>query len=137
MLASKRYKDDLEKQKAERRNMENSSNVKQWLTNLKQSNLGNKKRSKLLNLVSAIFIFFFHQKIALQKLRKMLFISSKKLFSFSRYSNFCVFVLLFLPVGHGFRGWSKINLKVYDAISCLNKNSVTHFVRYLKKEKKV
>ena len=93
MLASKRYKDDLEKQKAERRNMENSSNVKQCLTNLKQSNLGNKRRSKLLKLVSAIFIFFFSPKE-----------TSKKLFSFSRYSIFCFFVLLFLPVGHGFRG---------------------------------
>ena len=30
--------------------------------------------------------------LALQKLWKMFFISSKKLFSFSRYSNFCIFV---------------------------------------------
>ena len=73
MLASKRYKDDLEKQKAERRNMENSSNVKQWLTNLKQSNLGNKKRSKLLNLVSAIFIFFFSPKDSTSKTKKNAF----------------------------------------------------------------
>ena len=37
---------------------------------------------------------YFHQifMIALQKLWKMLFISSKKLFSFSRYSNFCISV---------------------------------------------
>ena len=43
-----------------------------------------------LKLVSAIFyqIFISHQMIALQKLRRMLFISSKKLFFFSRYSNF-------------------------------------------------
>ena len=34
---------------------------------------------------------FFHQMIALQKLRKMFFISSKTLFPFSRYSNFCNF----------------------------------------------
>ena len=34
---------------------------------------------------------FFHQMIALQKLWKMLFISSKKLFSFSRYPNICIF----------------------------------------------
>ena len=38
-------------------------------------------------------LIFFHQMIALQKLWKMLFISSKKLFSFSRYSNFCISVL--------------------------------------------
>ena len=43
-----------------------------------------------LKLVSAIFyrIFIFYQIIALQKLWNMFFISSQKLFSFSRYSNF-------------------------------------------------
>ena len=41
----------------------------------------------------------------------------------------------FLPVSHCFRGWSKINLKVYDVINCLNKNLITHFVWYLEKEK--
>ena len=47
-----------------------------------------------LKLVSAVFyqIFIFHQMIALQKLWKMSFISSKKLFSLSRYSNFCISV---------------------------------------------
>ena len=47
----------------------------------------------LLKLVSAIFseIFIFHQTVALQKLWKMFFISSTKLFSFSRYSNLCIF----------------------------------------------
>ena len=47
-----------------------------------------------LKLVSAIFyqIFVSHQMIALQKLWKMFFISSKKLFSFSKYSNFCISV---------------------------------------------
>ena len=47
-----------------------------------------------LKLVSAIFyqIFIFHQVIALQKLWKMLFISSKKLFSFPRYWTFCISV---------------------------------------------
>ena len=34
----------------------------------------------------------------------------------------------FFPVGHCFRGWWKINLKVFDVISCLNKNLITHFV---------
>ena len=48
-----------------------------------------------LKLVSAIVIefLFFHQMIVLQKLWKMLFISSKKLFSFSRYSIFCISIL--------------------------------------------
>ena len=92
-----------------------------------------------LKLVSAIFIkfLFLRQMIVLQKLRKMLLISSKKLFSFSRYSNFCISVLSFFPpVGHCFRGWLKINLKVYDIVNCLNKNSITHFVWCLEKEKR-
>ena len=38
-----------------------------------------------------IKILFFQQMTALQNLRKMFFISSKKLFWFSRYSNFCNF----------------------------------------------
>ena len=87
-----------------------------------------------LKLVSAIFIkFLFFQ----QKLWKMLFISSKKPF----YSwDIQIFVFLsfplFLHVGHYFRQWSKINIEVYDVINCLNKNSVTHFVWYLEKEKR-
>ena len=37
------------------------------------------------------YLLFFHQMIALQKLREMLFNSFKKLFLFSRYSIFCLF----------------------------------------------
>ena len=84
--------------------------------------------SWILKLEFAIFyqIFIFNQMIALQKIWKMFFISSKKLFSFSRYSNFCIFDFpAFFPVSHCFRGWSKKNL---------NKNLVTHFVWYLEKE---
>ena len=46
-----------------------------------------------LKLLSAIYyqIVIFHQMIAVQKLWKMFFISSKKLFLLSRYSNFCIF----------------------------------------------
>ena len=66
----------------------------------------------------------------------MLFISSKKLFRFSRYSNFVfLFSHLFLPVSYCW-GWSKINLKVCDAINFLNENLITHFVWYLVKEKR-
>ena len=88
-----------------------------------------------LRLVSAIFYqsFILHQMIALQKLWKMLFISSEKLFSFSRYSIFCIFVFpSFFPVSHCFRGWFKKNLKVHD-INCLNKSFIAH-VWYLEKE---
>ena len=90
-----------------------------------------------LKLVSAIFIkfLFFHQIIAIQKLWKMFFISSKNLFLFSRYSFFVFLSFpLFIRVGHCFRWWSKIKLKVHDVINCLNKNSLTHFVWYLEKE---
>ena len=52
--------------------------------------------------------------------------------------DFYIFVLtpLFPPVSHCFRRWSKINLKVYYVINCLNKNLVTHFVWHLEKEKR-
>ena len=43
---------------------------------------------------------------------------------------------LFLPVDHCFSWWSKINLKVYDVINCLNKNFITRFDWYLEKEKR-
>ena len=79
-------------------------------------------------------IFHFSPNIALQKLWKMFFTSSEKFFSFSRYSHFCIFIfLLFFPVSHCLRGWFKKNLKIYDAINCLNKNLVTDFVWYLEK----
>ena len=89
-----------------------------------------------LKLVSAIFyqIFTFHQMIALQK---------QWFFVFVLKSSFCsqdiqIFVFLssplFLPVSHCFRSWSKKNIKVYDVISCWNKNFRTHFVSYLEKE---
>ena len=90
-----------------------------------------------LNLVSATFyqIFIFHQMLALQKLWKMFFISSKKLFTFLRYSIFCISVFpSFFSVSHCFRGWSKKNRKVYDVIKCLNENLRTHFVWYFEKE---
>ena len=91
-----------------------------------------------LKLVATIFyqIFIFHQIIALQKLWKMFFISSKKLFSFSTCSNFCISVFpCFLPVSHCFRYCSKTNVKVYGVINCLNKILTTDFVWYLEKEK--
>ena len=97
-----------------------------------------------LKLVCAIFsqIFVFNQMIAYQKIWKMFFISSKKLFWLSRYSNFCISVFSsFSPCqpllrSHCLGGWFKINLKVCDAINCLNKNLITPFAWCLGKEKR-
>ena len=75
--------------------------------------------------------------IAYKKLWKMFFISFKKLFPFSRYSDFSISVFPFFPIAsHCFRGWSKMNLKVYNIMICPNKNLLTHFVWYLEKEKR-
>ena len=92
-----------------------------------------------LKFMSAIFyqIFSSHQMIALQKLCKCLLFHLKSSF---RSRNIQIFVIpsspLFSPVSHCFRGWWKINLKFYDVINCVNKNLITHFVLYLKKEKR-
>ena len=37
---------------------------------------------------------------------------------------------LFLPISHCSWGWSKINLKVYDIMNCLNKNLIAQFLWY-------
>ena len=95
-----------------------------------------------MTLFLFFFFFFFAgyfsifpHVIDLKWLWKMLFISSKKLFSFSKYSNLCISVLaLFSPVGHCFKGWSKTNFKVYDVNNCLNRNLITHFGWYLEKK---
>ena len=67
----------------------------------------------------------------------------EKCFSFHLTSSFPsrdiqIFVFrsspLFLLVSHCFRGWSNINLIVFDIINCLNKNLITHFSWYLGKE---
>ena len=81
--------------------------------------------------------FHFSPNDSPSKLWKMFFMSSKKLFSFSRYSNFVFQSFpLFLPVSHFCRTCSKINLKVYHIINCLNKNLITHFIWYYEKEKR-
>ena len=84
-------------------------NISQWnkfsITVVSQSEI--EKEIKNLKLVSAIFyqICICDQMIALHKLWKMLFISSKKLFLFSRYWNFCISLFpSFFHVIHCFRG---------------------------------
>ena len=78
--------------------------------------------------VCYFYQYFFQQMIVLQKLWKMLFISSKKLFSFSRFLYF------HLPL---FLSLSATTLE--DDLGhhhCLNKDLIIHFVWYLGKEKR-
>ena len=79
--------------------------------------------------------YFFHQMIALKNYEKCFLFHLKSSFH-SRDIQLFVFSPspLFSPVSHSFRGWSKKNLKVYDIINCLNKNSITNFVWYLEKK---
>ena len=70
---------------------------------------------------------FFHQMVGHKYLSKILFHLKRDCLSV--FSSFC-------PVGHCFRGWSMINFKVYFVIRCLNKNLITYFAWYLKKEKR-
>ena len=72
--------------------------------------------------------------LAIQKLWKMFFISSKKLFleifKFF-YFHLCLsFSLLAIVLEIDPRKM------FYDVINCLNKNLMTHFIWYLEKEKK-
>ena len=106
--------------------------LERWLDITLESQM----RSKSLKLVSAIFyqIFIFHHMIALQKLWEM-FISPKKLFLFSRYSNFCNLSSPILSLSAtALEVDSRKILKVYDVVNGLNKNLVTHYVWYLEKE---
>ena len=61
----------------------------------------------------------------------------KALFVFETFKFLYIPLLLFFPVNHWLRGWSNINLKVYDVSNYLNKNTlITHFVLYIEKEKR-
>ena len=92
-----------------------------------------------IKLVSPFFyqIFISQRMIVLQKLWKMFLFHPKSSFR-SRDIQMFLFPSspIFPPVSHCFKGWLKINLKVYDVISCLNKNFITHFVWYFEKEKR-
>ena len=96
-----------------------------------------KKRYHTSNLKLVSAIFYFLTKWYLFKNYEKCFLFHLKALFRSRDIQF--FVLrstpIFLPVGHYFRGWLKINLKVYDIINCLKK-WITHFVWYLEKEKR-
>ena len=85
----------------------------------------------------------FHVFLKLGSLNLVSFKNYEKCFLFhlkssssSRDIQFFVFLSFpyFLAVGHCFRGWSKINLKVH-VINYLNKNSITHFFYILGRKK--
>ena len=114
------------------------STVLQYVATSKYRGFQKSDHNVTLKLASAIFyqICIFQQMTVLQKLWKMVFISTRKLISFSRYSKFLYFrlPLFFYHVSNCFRGWSQKNLKVYGVIICLNKNLITRFVWHLEKE---
>ena len=59
----------------------------------------------------------------------MLFISSKKLFLFSKYLNLC---LDFLCMEKKQLDWKdKVSFEIYDITACLIKNGNTHIAQYL------
>ena len=100
-----------------------SSTVEKWKWKLKIVE-GNKKYFAF-NLYQSyswcplffIKFLFFHQMIARQKLWKVFFISSKRLFSFSRYPNFCIFS----PSFPHFSRYKRTNVSriIHDVMNCL------------------
>ena len=74
---------------------------KQRCTLINSKNLWHLKKKHLKMKFFSNFLkdfSFFHQRIALKYLQKMLFIWSKNLFLFSRYSNLCISVFPFFPL---------------------------------------
>ena len=63
----------------------------------------------------------------------MFFVSSKKLFSFSRYVTVCFDFLVMYKKRLDQKG--KVNSKMYDYTNQLTKNSNTHIAQYLTKER--
>ena len=91
----------------------------------------------LLKFVSAIFyqIFIFHQMIAIQKLWKIIFVSSKKaLFVLEIFKFLYICPSLFFALSAIALEIDSRKMLVYDVVNCLNKNLNTHYVWYLEKE---
>ena len=85
----------IQKQKSQKQKLDH----KKWIyqQSKKSDKIKSNKSNKIWRQILKSFVRYFlkkkiiyHQMIALQKLCKMFFISSKKLFSFSRYSDFCI-----------------------------------------------
>ena len=91
----------------------------------------------LVKFVSAIFyqIFIFHQMIAIQKLWKIIFVSSKKaLFVLEIFKFLYICPSLFFALSAIALEIDSRKMLVYDVVNCLNKNLNTHYVWYLEKE---
>ena len=73
---------------------------------------------------------FFHQMIT----KHVFYFIYKALFVLKMFEFLYFFLPSFFPVGHCFRGWSKVNPRICDVIYFLNKNLIAHFVWYLRKE---
>ena len=107
-----------------------------------KTNEGNKRNKAIQQLKARVCYFlsnfYFSQNDSSLKTMKNVFLFHLK--SSFRSWDIKIFLFLsstfFLPLSHCLRGWSKINLKDYDTINCLNKNLKTHFARYLEKEKR-
>ena len=79
----------------------------------------------------------FQQNILKIIMKNAFYFILKALFVFETFKFLYIPLLFFFPVNHWLRGWSNINLKVYDVSNCLNKNTlITHFVLYIEKEKR-
>ena len=103
----------------------------------KCSVINNVKHSFKVKACACYFLsnFYFSLNDSPSETMKNIFYFVEKLFLLSRYSVFYIFIFSsFFPVTHCLRQWSKKNLNIYDAIYCLNKNLITHFVWYLQKE---
>ena len=91
----------------------------------------------LVKFVSANFyqIFIFHQMIAIQKLWKIIFVSSKKaLFVLEIFKFLYICPSLFFALSAIALEIDSRKMLVYDVVNCLNKNLNTHYVWYLEKE---
>ena len=80
-----------------------------------------KDKAVLCKFKACVLYFLFHLKSSFHSQDIQIFVFSSS--------------TLFLFVSHCFRGWSKINVKIYDIINCLKKNLITYFVLYLEKGK--
>ena len=100
--------------------------------------LGKRKETWINGIKACVCHFIiFHYMIAFKNYEKSFLFHLKS----SLYSqDIHIFVFppypLFLLVDHCFRGWFKINPKVYDVIHCQNKNLITHFIWYLENRKR-